>query len=144
MKPTPMDTSVLFTLLLIGLTAGCLSGLVGVGGGVVLVPAFAFFLHYNQHQAQGTSLGILSLPVVALAFFSYYKDCREMGTPIEFKVVMITALAFVVGGFLGSKIALKIDQDMLKKIFAVVLFYTGINLMGWDKLFMKWVKQIFS
>ncbi len=144
MKTTPMDMTVLFSLIMIGLAAGCLSGLVGVGGGVVLVPAFAFFLHYNQHQAQGTSLGILSLPVVALAFFSYYKDCRQMGTPIEFKVIAITALAFMVGGFLGSKIALKIDEDLLKKIFSVVLFYTGINLLGWDALFIKWLKQIFS
>jgi uncharacterized protein len=144
MKTTHMDVQVLITLILIGLAAGILSGMVGVGGGIILVPALVFFFHYNQHQAQGTSLGILTFPVTILAFLSYYQDCRANGSPIEFKVIGIIATGFFVGGYLGSRIAVRIDQETLKKIFAVILFYTGIKMMNWDQLIVKWIKSVFS
>jgi uncharacterized membrane protein YfcA len=63
-----MATQLVITALLIGLAAGVLSGLVGVGGGIIMVPALVFFLHYTQHQAQGTSLAVLTLPVVSAGF----------------------------------------------------------------------------
>src|ERR1044072_7738562 len=119
-----MSAQYILIVILIGLAAGMLSGLVGVGGGIILVPALVYFLHYSQHQAQGTSLGILMFPVVILAFLTYYKDCQAMGTPIEFKVIGVIALAFVAGGLIGSKIAVRLDQQLLKKVFAVILFYT--------------------
>jgi uncharacterized protein len=139
-----MDIQAYLALIFIGLAAGILSGLVGVGGGIILVPALVYFLHYNQHQAQGTSLGVLTFPVVILAFLTYYKDCQEMGTPIEFRVIGIIAVAFIIGGFFGSKIAVKIDQELLKKVFAVILFYTGIKMLHWDDTAIKWIKNIFS
>ena len=139
-----MDIPAFIILILIGLAAGILSGLVGVGGGIILVPALVYFLNYNQHQAQGTSLGVLTFPVVILAFLTYYKDCMVTGTPIEFKVIGIIALAFIIGGYFGSKIAVKIDQELLKKIFAVILFYTGIKMLHWDDAAIKWIKNIFS
>lgn len=144
MKPQRMDIQALIILILIGLAAGILSGLVGVGGGIILVPALVYFLHYNQHQAQGTSLGVLTFPVVILAFLTYYKDCLELGTPIEFKVIGVLAAAFIVGGWMGSKFAVRIDQEFLKKIFAVILFYTGIKMLHWDEALIKWIKNIFS
>src|SRR5205085_5557684 len=121
MKTQPMDIQAIIILLLIGLAAGVLSGLVGVGGGIILVPALVYFLHYNQHQAQGTSLGVLTLPVTILAFLSYYRDCLNTGAPIDLKVILIIAAGFIVGGFLGSSIAIRIDQQTLKKIFALIL-----------------------
>jgi uncharacterized membrane protein YfcA len=139
-----MDTQALIILIIIGLGAGILSGLVGVGGGIVLVPALVYFFSYNQHQAQGTSLGVLTFPVVILAFLTYYKDCREMGTPIEFRVIAIMAAGFLVGSYFGSIIAIKIDQQLLKKIFAIILFYTAFKMLDWDKVVMNWVKNIFS
>lgn len=135
---------VLIILVIIGLAAGMLSGMVGVGGGIILVPALVFFFHYNQHQAQGTSLGILMFPVTILAFLSYYQDCRSSGSPIEFKVIGVIAAGFIIGSFLGSRLAVRIDQETLKKIFAVILFYTGIKMMNWDDLFLKWIKSVFS
>jgi uncharacterized membrane protein YfcA len=57
-----------------------LSGLVGVGGRIIMVPALVFFLNYTQHQAQGTSLAVLTLPVVILASLYYYQQCRISGT----------------------------------------------------------------
>src|SRR5688572_32031495 len=108
MKPLQkksMDSQLVITLILIGITAGILSGLVGVGGGIILVPALVFFLHYTQHQAQGTSLGVLTFPVVILGFLKYYTDCKRMGTPIDFRIIGILAIGFIIGGYFGSSIA---------------------------------------
>ena len=128
-----MTVQLILIILMIGLFAGILSGLVGIGGGIVLVPALVYFLHYNQHQAQGTSLGVLTFPVVLVAFLKYYYDLKKMGSPIDFKVIGILAAGFVVGGLLGSSLALKIDKEVLKKLFAALLFYTAIKMLNWDK-----------
>ena len=82
-----MATQLIITALLIGLAAGMLSGLVGVGGGIIMVPALIFFMHYAQHQAQGTSLAVLTLPVVILASLYYYQQCKMAGTPIDLRIV---------------------------------------------------------
>ncbi len=144
MKSSRMDYQAVIILILIGLAAGVLSGLVGVGGGIVLVPALVYFLNYNQHQAQGTSLGVLTFPVTILAFLSYYRECLNTGAPIELKVILIIATGFIVGGLLGSSFAVKIDQGTLKKLFALILFYTGIKMLDWDKVIVNWMKHLFS
>ena len=133
-----MTTELLMILLLIGLFAGILSGLVGVGGGLIVVPALVFFLGYNQHQAQGTSLGLLLLPVGILAVINYYNKGH-----IDIKVVAIMSIAFILGGWLGSKIALRLPADTVKKIFAIFLFYSAFRLLGWDKAIVKWIREIF-
>ena len=69
-----MTLQYILIIVMIGLVAGMLSGLIGVGGGILLVPALVYFLHYTQHQAQGTSLGVLTFPVVILAFLTYYRS----------------------------------------------------------------------
>jgi len=143
MKQRTMPTQEIVTIILIGLAAGILSGLVGVGGGIIMVPALVFFLQYTQHQAQGTSLGVLTLPVVILAFLKYYVDCKNLGTPLDIKVIGLLSIAFVVGGYVGSSIALKIDQALLKKVFAVILFYTAIKMLEWDTMVWRWIKSIF-
>lgn len=137
-----MATQLIITALLIGLSAGILSGLVGVGGGIIMVPALVFFMHYTQHQAQGTSLAVLTLPVVILASVYYYHQCQKLGTPIDLKVVGLLAIGFIIGGFFGGKIALTINQEMLKKIFAIILFYTAFKMLSWDAMIIKWVKGI--
>ena len=138
-----MTTQLVLTALIIGLAAGVLSGLVGVGGGIIMVPALVFFLNYTQHQAQGTSLAVLTLPVVILASLYYYYQCQKLGTPIDLKIVGLLAAGFIVGGFFGSKMALAIDQTTLRKIFAVILFYTALKMLGWDVAAVKWLKGIF-
>lgn len=138
-----MTAQLMTIIVIIGLCAGILSGLVGVGGGIVLVPALVYFLHYNQHQAQGTSLGVLTFPVVILAFLKYYRDMKGTDNPIEFKVIALLGVGFIAGGFLGSTMALKIDKDMLRKIFAIVLFYTAIKMMNWDAAVIRFFKNIF-
>ncbi len=138
-----MATQLILTALFIGLTAGVLSGLVGVGGGIVMVPALVFFMNYTQHQAQGTSLAVLTLPVVILASLYYYQQCQKMGTPIDLKVVGLIAVGFLVGGYFGSKIAIIVNQEVLKKIFAVILFYSAFKMLNWDAMIVRWVKGIF-
>ena len=130
-------------ILLIGLMAGVLSGLIGVGGGIILVPALVYFLSYTQHQAQGTSLGVLTFPVVILAFLTYYQECKKMNAPLDFRVIALLAVGFVVGGYFGSHLAVKIDKELLKKIFAMILFYTAFKLLSWDAVFIRWIKNIF-
>ncbi|HEV7783670.1 MAG TPA: sulfite exporter TauE/SafE family protein [Chitinophagaceae bacterium] len=138
-----MATQLILTALLIGLAAGILSGLVGVGGGIIMVPALVFFMNYTQHQAQGSSLAVLTLPVVIIASLYYYHQCQKAGTPIDLKIVGLLAAGFLVGGYFGSKWALMINQEMLKKIFAVILFYTAFKMLSWDVMIVKWVKGIF-
>lgn len=128
-----MTTQIILTILIIGLAAGILSGLIGVGGGIILVPALVYFLSYTQHQAQGTSLGVLTFPVVIIAFLNYYKDSKTSGHPIDMKIILLLAAGFIIGGYFGSKLALKIDQVLLKKIFAVILLYTAFKMLQWDK-----------
>ena len=139
-----MTTEMLLTVLLIGLAAGILSGLVGVGGGIIMVPALIFFLGYTQHQAQGTSLGVLTLPVVIIASFYYYQQCQKMGTPMDLRVIGVLAVSFIIGGYFGSKLAISLNTETLKKIFAIVLFYTAFKMLGWDAAVFKWVKGIFA
>jgi len=137
-KLATMNTETILILIVIGLAAGTLSGLVGVGGGIIIVPALVFFLGFSQQAAQGTSLGLLLLPAGILAVINYYKQGF-----IDFKVVGIMCAAFVLGGWLGSKLALSLSQEVVKKIFAVVLFYTAFKMMGWDLVIFKWVKSLF-
>ena len=66
-----------------------------------------------------------------------------MGTPIDLKVAGLIAIGFIVGAYFGSKIAIAINQDMLKKIFAVILFYTAFKMLNWDVMIVKWVKSVF-
>jgi hypothetical protein len=131
-----MTIQIVLILVIIGLCAGMLSGLIGVGGGIIVVPALVYFLGFSQHEAQGTSLGLLLLPVGILAVANYYKQGY-----IDVKVVAIMCLAFVIGGWLGSKVSLVMSAETVKKIFAVILFYTAFKMMGWDSAIMNLFKK---
>lgn len=119
-----MSLQLIAALIVIGILAGIFSGFMGVGGGVVMIPLMILFLGYNQHEAQGLSLAVLAVPVTFLAAYTYHKS----GHPIDWKFALIIALCFVIGGWLGSKLALRLDQSMLKKIFAVVLVIAAVKL----------------
>jgi uncharacterized membrane protein YfcA len=111
-----MTGSILVSLLLIGLLAGMLSGLVGVGGGIIMVPMLVMLLGFSQHQAQGTSLAVLVIPVTAVAVFNYYKEGY-----INWKYAAVIAVFFIIGSYFGSKLAIGLEQKMLKKVFSIIL-----------------------
>ncbi|MBL7980543.1 MAG: sulfite exporter TauE/SafE family protein [Flavobacteriales bacterium] len=119
-----MSFITVFLLALVGLLAGVLSGFVGIGGGVVMVPALVMLLGYSQHQAQGTSLAVLVLPVVALAVRNYYKAGM-----IDPKMVAVIAVAFVVGGYFGSKWSLSLPMETVKRVFGVLMLLISVKLI---------------
>lgn len=123
-----MTLSTLLILIVIGLIAGILSGLVGVGGGILMVPMFVIFLGISQHNAQGMSLAVMLPPVTFLAVYNYHK-----AGDIDWRMALIVSAVFIIGGFFGSKIALKIDQLTLKRIFGVMMFIAAIKLMFFSK-----------
>jgi len=124
---TKMTTQLILILILVGLVAGMLSGMIGVGGGIIVVPALIYFVGLNQYEAQGTSLGLLLLPIGIFAVLNYYNKGY-----IDIKYVALMAVGFMIGGWLGSKISLNIPELTLRRIFAIVLFYTAIKMLGWD------------
>lgn len=123
-----MTAQTIILLIVVGLLAGILSGLVGLGGGVIIVPALVFLLGFSQHQAQGTSLGILLLPAGIFAVMNYYKRGY-----IDVKVVLLMFVGFLVGGYFGSKISLNVNETTLKKIFAVALLLIAGKVLFLDK-----------
>jgi uncharacterized membrane protein YfcA len=123
-----MSVQTIIVIVLVGLAAGILSGLVGIGGGIIIVPALIFFLGFSQHQAQGTSLGILLLPAGIFAVINYYKQGY-----IDMKVVLVLFAGFLIGGWLGSRISLGMSETVLKKIFALVLILIAGKILLFDK-----------
>ncbi|MFN5648176.1 MAG: TSUP family transporter [Sphingobacteriales bacterium] len=123
-----MTLTVIIIVIIIGLVAGMLGGMVGIGGGLVIVPALMYFLAFSQHQAQGTSLGLLVLPVAILAVLNYYKSGF-----VDFRVVGLLAIGFVVGSYFGSKMALSVPQLTLKRIFAIFMIVIALKMLFIDK-----------
>jgi uncharacterized membrane protein YfcA len=139
MKKQKMDIYMIIGLLIIGLAAGILGGMVGVGGGLIVVPALVFFFGFSQHEAQGTSLGLLVLPVALLGMINYYKSGY-----VDFKVVGLLAISFFLGSYLGSKWSLSLPQETIKKYFALLLFYTAFKMIGWEKQVLLWIKKLYG
>ncbi len=119
-----MTFSTLIILVLIGVLTGIFSGLLGVGGGLIMVPMFVYFLGFSQHHAQGMSLAVMLPPVTFLAVFNYHR-----AGAIDWKMALMVSLLFILGGYFGSKMALRIDQASLKKLFGVILLIAGIKMM---------------
>lgn len=122
-----MTLSTILLLLLIGLVAGVFSGMIGLGGGLIIIPALLWLLHMNQHEAQGTSMALMLPPIGLLAVINYYK-----AGALNLKYAAIIAAAFFIGGYFGSKWALSIPETVLRKVFAVTLILVAIKML-WSK-----------
>ncbi|MEO6537577.1 MAG: sulfite exporter TauE/SafE family protein [Ferruginibacter sp.] len=123
-----MDATTLIILIIIGVAAGMLGGMVGIGGGIIIVPALIYFLGFSQKMAQGTSLAILLLPIGLLGVMQFYKQGY-----IDIKVSLVIAIAFFFGSYFGSKIALSLSQETVKKIFAVLILLIALKMLFLDK-----------
>ena len=119
-----MDLTQLLILAAIGILAGFIGGSMGVGGGIIIIPALMIFLGFSQKEAQGTSLAVLTMPVAFMAAFNYYK-----GGYINMKFATIMIVTFVIGSYFGSKFALSIPASTLKKIFAILLLVIGVKML---------------
>ena len=119
-----MSTQTVLILVSIGLLAGILSGFVGVGGGIIIVPALMYSLGMSQYGAQGTSLFVLLLPVGFLAVNNYWK-----AGSINWKFGIIIAVTFVIGGYIGSKLSLKISPYIVKLIFGIITAYVSFRFI---------------
>lgn len=118
-----MNLTTLIILLLIGLIAGIFSGLIGLGGAIIIIPALVFFLGMSQYTAQGTSLGVMLPPIGILAAYNYWKAGE-----LNLKYALIIAGAFIIGGYIGSKFALDISENSLRRIFAISLALIAIRM----------------
>ncbi len=119
-----MTLQTIFILILIGFFAGILSGFIGVGGGILIVPALVYALGLTQHEAQGTSLLLMLPPIGILAVMNYYKAGQ-----INIWYGVIIAIAFVLGGYFGSKLSLKLSPDKVKLIFGIIMLYVSIRMI---------------
>ena len=119
-----MTPQTIFMLVSIGLFAGLLSGFVGVGGGIIIVPALVFFLGLTQHQAQGTSLFVLMLPVVSFAVLNYWKSGN-----VKWEYGLVIAMTFIVGAFFGSKLSLKISPGLVQLLFGILMAYISFRMI---------------
>lgn len=122
-----MTITTIIILILIGLFAGVFSGMIGLGGGLIIIPALIYLLHMDQYSAQGTSLALMLPPIGLLAAINYYK-----AGALNVKYALIIAIAFFVGGYFGSKFALSLPADTVKKIFAFTLIAVAIRML-WEK-----------
>lgn len=117
-----MANALLFSV--IGLLAGVFSGLIGIGGATVVIPVLVYFFKFSQHQAQGTTLAMMVPPVGLLAAYAYYKSGY-----VDVKVAGLLAVGFLVGGFLGARLATGMPDYVLKKTFGVFLLAVSIRMI---------------
>ncbi len=123
-KVLSMELYFIIGILLVGLCAGVLSGLFGIGGGIVIVPALVMIFGLAQQTAQGTTLALLSIPVSLVAALNYTKAGL-----IDWKIAVILAVGFVIGGYFGSKIAVNIDATVMKKMFAILMIVLAVKML---------------
>jgi uncharacterized membrane protein YfcA len=107
-----------------GLAAGIVGGFLGLGGGIIMVPAMVFFFGMSQHQAQGTVLATMVPPIGLLAAMKYYYAGN-----VKIKIALFLCLGFFVGGLLGAQGAHYISETLLKRIFGIVLLFISIRLI---------------
>ena len=119
-----MSVNDIIILIAIGISAGLIAGGLGVGGGIVLVPALVYFFKLSQHEAQGTSLGVLLFPVMALAVWNYHKNGY-----VNFRYVFIILIAFVLGSYIGSAVTVNMSTSSLKKIFGILMLIAGFKMI---------------
>ncbi len=110
--------------LLLGLAVGVISGIVGIGGGIFIVPVLVYFAKMSQHKAQGTSITALLAPIGIFAFYEYYKAGN-----VDVRAGMLIAVGFAVGGFFGGRFAQTISEVVLRRVFAVMLIVIAVKML---------------
>ena len=123
-----MEWQQAITVALIGIAAGLLGGVLGLGGAIIIIPALVMLLGYSQQMAQGTTLLMMVIPVTSLAAWQYYKAGN-----VDVKTALILGVAFFISGFIGAKFVNQIPQEVLKKVFAVLLIVIAVKMLFFEK-----------
>lgn len=123
-----LTLSTMFFIIILGIAAGLLSGLVGIGGGIVIVPFLVMFFGLNQHTAQGTTLAMLAFPVSLVGAYTYYQKGM-----VDWKIAGLLCIGFVIGGYFGSKYAVNVPSLTIKRYFAVLLIIIAVKFLFYDK-----------
>jgi len=113
-----------FFYILLGLVAGVLSGLIGIGGGIIIVPALIFIFGFTQHQAQGTTLALMVPPIGLLAAWAYYTQGY-----VDIKVAAWICAGFLIGGFFGAKVATALPNLVLQRVFGAALLVISLKML---------------
>ena len=121
-----MSVSTILILLVIGTATGVMAGMMGIGGGLIVIPALVIVMGMSQQAAQGTSLAMMLPPIGILAVYNYYKAGH-----VDIKIALILAIAFIAGSYFGSKLAIRLPQELLKKIFGIFLILVAIKMLFW-------------
>ncbi|HEY4361115.1 MAG TPA: TSUP family transporter [Bryobacteraceae bacterium] len=111
-------------LILVGLVAGVLSGLIGIGGGVVVVPALVFLFGYSQHRAEGTTLALLIPPIGILAVMPYFKQGH-----VDVRAAALICVGFLAGGWIGGQLANSLSSVTLQRVFAIALGVIAVRML---------------
>ncbi|HNW57370.1 MAG TPA: sulfite exporter TauE/SafE family protein [Bacteroidales bacterium] len=119
-----MSTSMLIALIGIGILTGFMAGMLGIGGAIVMIPALVYFMGMSQHTAQGTSLAVMLPPIGIIAAYNYYKAGE-----VNIRFALILAVTFLIGSYFGSKLSLNIPQNVLKKIFGILLLLVAAKML---------------
>ena len=122
-----MGISTILLLTSIGVCAGLMSGFIGVGGGIVIVPALVFIMGFTQHEAQGLSIATMLPPIGIMAFYSYWQHGTITKSSIGYAAII--AVAFVIGGFIGSKVALKMSPNLIKLVFGTFMLFVAFKMI---------------
>lgn len=110
--------------IIFGLAAGIFSGLFGVGGATILIPAMVFFLGMTQHQAQGTTLAAMVPPIGLLAAIRYWQSGN-----VKISVAAFICVGFFIGGYIGANFVQNIPEPLLKKMFGIFLLIVSLNMI---------------
>lgn len=119
-----MSTISIFLFLLLGLITGIFSGLIGIGGAIIIIPSLVLLFGMSQHTAQGTTLALMVPPIGLLAAWTYYRAGY-----VDLKVAALICLGFFVGGFIGARFVTDIPDLLLRRIFGVVLLLAALKMI---------------
>ena len=122
-----MSLTTILILVCIGVAAGVISGFIGVGGGIIIVPCLVYFLGLTQHQAQGTSLLLMLPPIGIMAVYNYNKHGQLDSKMVMYAAIMV--VTFIVGGYIGSKLSLKLSPELVKFVFGIIMLYVAIKMI---------------
>jgi hypothetical protein len=118
-----MDLETFLILIVIGLVTGAVGGMLGIGGALILIPALVYFVGFSQHEAIGTSLAVMLPPIGLFAAYNYYKAGQ-----VNIKYALIIAAAFMIGSYFTSRLALKMPENLIRKIFSVFIILIAIRM----------------